>query len=65
MRDRRTTTKCLFTDVCYLSESLQCYGYQVNCALYKANDGQTATAEDFHKAVNSLIETAKSHQPIK
>ncbi|MGB5106869.1 MAG: hypothetical protein WBP29_12320 [Candidatus Zixiibacteriota bacterium] len=65
MRDRRTITKCHFADVCYLSESLQCYGYQVDCALYRPNAGSSATEADFHKAVNTLIEAAKSHQTVK
>lgn len=65
MRDRQTITKCLYTDVCYLSESLQCYGYQIECALYKANDGSAVTLDDFHKAVNALIEVTKSHQTAK
>lgn len=65
MRDRRAITKCLYTDVCYLSESLRCYGYQTECVLYKPDDGRVATAEDFHKAMNSLIEIAKHHSGSK
>ncbi len=52
--------KCLYVDVCYLAEALQCYGYKLDCALYTKTNKGTVTEEDFHKAINELINTTKA-----
>lgn len=59
MREHRTITKCQYTDVCYLAESLQCYGYKLDCVLYTKTNGGAVTEDDFHKAVNELIDKSK------
>lgn len=53
-------TKCLYVDVCYLAEALQCYGYKLDCALYTKTNKGTVTESDFHKAINELIDTTKA-----
>ncbi len=56
----RLVTKCQYVDVCYLAEALQCYGYKLDCVLYtKSNDGKV-TEEDFHSAINRLIDKTKA-----
>jgi meiotically up-regulated gene 157 (Mug157) protein len=52
--------KCLYVDVCYLAESLQCYGYKLDCVLYTKTNKGAVTQEDFHKAINELIDTTKT-----
>lgn len=61
MRENKAITKCQYTEVCYLAELLQCYGYKLDCVLYAKIDGATVTEEDFHKVVNELIEREKTH----
>ena len=51
--------KCLYVDVCYLAEALQCYGYKLDCALYTKTNTGSVTEADFHKAINELINTTK------
>ena len=60
MPRERVITKCQYVDVCYLAESLQCYGYKLDCVLYTKSNGGSVTAEDFHKAINELIYTTKA-----
>jgi hypothetical protein len=55
----RVIIKCLYVDVCYLAEALQCYGYKLDCVLYTKTNKGTVTKEDFHKAINELINTTK------
>ena len=55
----RVIIKCLYVDVCYLAEALQCYGYKLDCALYTKTNKGSVTEADFHKAINELINTTK------
>jgi hypothetical protein len=55
MLEKKPRVKCFYTDVCYLAESLKCYGYKTDCALYTAIDDHSATIDEFHKAINGLI----------
>ncbi len=64
MRENRVITKCQYTDVCYLAESLQCYGYKMDCVLYTKTNGGAVTEEDFHKAVNELIDKSKTQKSV-
>lgn len=59
MLEKRTIIKCQYTDVCYLAESLQCYGYKMDCILYTKTNGGAVTEDDFHRAVNELIDKSK------
>lgn len=60
MPDDRAIVKCLYVDVCYIAEALQCYGYKRDCALYTKTNKGTVTEEDFHKAINELINITKA-----
>ncbi len=60
MREQRVITKCKYTDVCYLAEALQCYGYKLDCILYTKSNGFPVTPEEFHRAVNELIDKTKA-----
>ena len=60
MPKERVVTKCQYVDVCYLAESLQCYGYKLDCVLYTKSNGGNVTTEDFHKAINELIDLTKT-----
>ncbi len=64
MRENRVFPKCQYTDVCYLAESLQCYGYKMDCVLYTKTNGGAVTEEDFHKAVNELIDKSKTQKSV-
>ncbi len=65
MRETRATTKCKYTDVCYLAEALQCYGYKLDCILYTETNGVPVTEEEFHAAINQLIDKAKAEDFYK
>lgn len=62
MPRERIIIKCTYVDVCYLAESLQCYGYKLDCILYTKSNGGQVTPEDFHRAINELIVRAKTDQ---
>lgn len=60
MSKDRVIIKCLYVDVCYLAEALQCYGYKLECALYTKTNKGSVTEQDFHQAINELINTTKA-----
>lgn len=65
MRETKPITKCRYTDVCYLAEALQCYGYKLDCILYTKSNGGPVTEEEFHNAINQLIDKAKANEFFK
>ncbi len=60
LQRERVINKCQYVDVCYLAESLQCYGYKLDCVLYTKSNGGAVTREDFHRAINELIDQTKA-----
>lgn len=65
MPSKRVITKCTFIDVCYLCESLHCFGYKQDCVLFTPGEGWHTTREDFDRAVNALIEKTRSKQSVE
>lgn len=51
--------RCGFVAVCYLAESLNCFGYDRNCTIYRPEDGNPLSYDDFHEAIDQLIRRAK------
>lgn len=60
MLEKTEKKRCIYVDVCYLAEGLQCYGFKLDCTLYRKSNDTPVTEEDFHRAINKLINKAKA-----
>lgn len=62
MDDQRAMQRCEYIDVCYMAEGLHCYGYKLDCVLYKESTAEPVSEADFHEAIDRLIkETQRQH----
>ncbi len=56
----KKTERCQYVRVCYLAESLKCFGYKTDCALYLRSNGESCSEERFHETMNRLIDKTKA-----
>jgi hypothetical protein len=52
--------ECAFVKVCYIAEAMDCFGYKSDCPLYKKSNAEVLSLEDFHEAVDQLIDKTKA-----
>ena len=57
---KKAHQRCAFIRCCYLADALNCYGYKVDCALYKKSNDLFLRSKDFDEAMNSLIDTVRA-----
>ena len=56
--------RCAYLQACYLAESLSCFGYKMDCPLYQQSNGRFLPEEEFHTAMDKLIDQARAkHLP--
>ncbi len=51
------TSRCSFVETCYMAEDLKCFGYKIDCPLYRESNGQSCSKEDFDRAMDTLIDS--------
>jgi hypothetical protein len=56
----RKKQACAYTNVCYLAEAMNCFGYKRDCPLYQKSNGRFLTQDKFHAAVDQLIDKTKA-----
>jgi hypothetical protein len=56
----RKVERCAYVKVCYLAESLKCFGYKTDCVLYQKSNGETCDERRFHEAMDTLINKTKA-----
>lgn len=56
----RRHERCAYIKCCYLADSLGCYGFKYDCALYLRSNGEATSSADFDSAMNELIDKARA-----
>lgn len=65
VRTYRQAERCSYTKVCYLADSLKCFGFKTDCVLYMRCNGEPCDESRFHEAMDKLIDkTRAKHQKI-
>lgn len=59
-REKRKASRCAYIRACYLAEELRCFGYKTDCILYRKSNGDYLSDEQFHDAMNRLIDKTKA-----
>ena len=58
--------RCGYLFSCYLAEDLECFGYKVDCVLYRQSNGQYYGEKDFNDTMDKLInKTRLKHTEAK
>ncbi len=52
--------RCSYIRVCYLAESLNCFGYKIDCPLYQKSNGLYFDEKRFDDAMNRLINKTRA-----
>jgi hypothetical protein len=58
--DNPVKHRCAYVMICYLAEELRCFGFKVDCPLYRQSAGDSYNQDDFDEAMDQLIKSAKS-----
>jgi hypothetical protein len=45
---------------CYLAEELRCFGFKIDCPLYRQSNGGSFDQEGFDKAMDELIDQTRA-----
>jgi len=59
MEKIKPKNKCSYYEFCYLAEAADCFGYKSDCPLYKVSNQTNVSENDFHKAMDTIINTTK------
>ena len=51
------TERCSFIEACYLADELKCFGYKIDCPLYRKSNGEPCNKADFDQAMDKLIDS--------
>jgi len=52
--------RCAYVKVCYLTEAMKCFGYKTDCVLFQKSNGDFCNADEFHSAMDTLINKTKA-----
>ncbi len=52
--------RCAYVKVCYLTEAMRCFGYKTDCVLFQKSNGELCREEEFHAAMDTLINKTKA-----
>lgn len=50
---------CAYRPACFMASELKCFGYKVDCVLYKKTNGVALPESEFHRAMNELIDKTR------
>jgi len=62
MRNRKQpgkASRCAYQSSCYLASELKCYGYKIDCILYRKSNGEQLDQARFDQAMDELIITTR------
>jgi hypothetical protein len=51
---------CTYVNVCYIAKAMDCFGYKLDCPLYRKSNGQFVSEARFHEVVDQLINKTKA-----
>ena len=54
-KDNPIKRRCAYVMNCYLAEELRCFGFKVDCPLYRQSKGDSFDQDQFDEAMDELI----------
>jgi hypothetical protein len=59
-KDNPIKHRCAWVMKCYLAEELRCFGFKIDCPLYRQSNGDSFDQEGFDKAMDELIDQTRA-----
>ncbi len=59
-REKQKSEICAYKECCYLAEALECFGYKLDCVLYRKSNNRFYTRKSFDEAIDRLINKARA-----
>jgi len=59
-REKQKSEICAYKECCYLADALECFGYKLDCVLYRKSNNRFYTRKSFDEAVDRLINKARA-----
>jgi hypothetical protein len=52
--------RCAYVMSCFLAEELRCFGFKIDCPLYRESNGESVDQEGFGEAMDELIDQTRA-----
>jgi hypothetical protein len=63
-REKQKSDICAYKECCYLADALECFGYKLDCVLYRKSNNRFYTRKSFDEAVDRLINKARAKHEL-
>lgn len=64
-REIKKSTRCAYHPACYLASELKCFGYKLDCVLYRKTNGEQLGVSQFDRAMDELIDKTRKKFLVK
>ena len=56
---KKKSERCAYHSSCYIATELNCFGYKIDCILYRHSNGEELNSDRFDKAMDELIDKTR------